>query len=289
MTRPLARFLALPLAAVLCAASLAAQVVNPADKQGPPGQPPQGEPVVVERRAVSDLREEDRVGSYGQPEWATRRLFTETRVYVRPEGQVDFEYWLQPEFKDGNTETQQQFEFEFGLPHRFQIDLYLVSHQDGNEGAMEFDQTKFEVRWALADWDEIWGNPTLYLEWAANNDEPDAVEAKLLLGGEVSEGWHWGTNLVYEVETGGARENNYEITGGLSYTVVDQKFAVGAEVKAAMADVAADRGNFAEEVLLGPTMRYRPMPNAHFDVAVLAGLTSDSPDAKVTFVFGWEF
>lgn len=285
------------LVSVLLAPGVAAQVVNPADKQRPPAEQQEpdtartqeGEPVVVEGRAVSSLREEDRVGSYGQPEWSTRRLFTETRVYVRPEGQVEFEYWMQPEFKDGETETENQYEFEFGLPHRFQLDLYLVSHQDGNQGAMQFDEQKVEVRWAFADWDEIWGNPTAYLEWAAKNEDPDAVEAKLLFGGEVCEGWHWGSNLVFEHETGGAQENAYEITGGISHTIVDRKFSAGAEVKAAIADVAGNRGHYSDEVLLGPTMQYRPLPNAHLDIAALAGLTNDSPDAKLTILFGWEF
>ncbi|MEZ5988443.1 MAG: transporter [Planctomycetota bacterium] len=272
-------------------ATLTAQVVNPADKQRPP-EDRQGEPVVVEgrRTRVSDLREEDRVGSYQQPEWTTRRLFTETRLYVRPEGSCEFEFWVQPEIdSNGKTETKTQVEFEFGLPNRFQLDLYLVAHQDGNQGTMQFDEQKVEVRWALADWDKIWGNPTLYLEWAAKSEAPDGIEAKLLFGGEISEGWHWGSNLVFETETGGARENVYEITGGVSHTMIDEKWSLGAEVKGALADVAADRGNYTEELLLGPTMQYRLRPNCHFDFSALAGLTDDSPDAKFTLLFGWEF
>lgn len=269
---------------------LAAQVVNPADKQRPPAEP-QNPPVVVESRRVSDLKEEDRIGSYQQPEWTSHRRFAETRIYVRPEGTAEFEYWLVPETPAGGgpTETKTQYEFEFGLPGRFQLDLYLVSHQDGNEGVMSFDEQKFEIRHALADWDVIWGNPTIYLEWAAINEAPDHVEAKLLLGGEVTSGWHWGANLVFEHETGGAQENGYEITGGLSKTLTDQRFSVGAEVKAAWIDEKSDRGNFTNEVLIGPSFQFRPLVNTHIDVAPLFGVTNDSPDAKITLVFGWEF
>jgi hypothetical protein len=269
---------------------LAAQVVNPADKQHAP-ENPQNPPVVVEGRRVSDLREEDRIGSYQQPEWTSHRRFAETRVYVRPEGTAEFEYWLIPETPSGggSTETATQYEFEFGLPYRFQLDLYMVSHQDGNEGPMTFDEQKFEVRYALADWDVIWGNPTVYLEWAAINDAPDHVEAKLLLGGEAGSGWHWGTNLVFEHETGGNQENAYEITAGLSRTLTDRRFSAGLEVKAAWIDDKTDRGNYANEVLLGPSFQFRPLPNSHIDIAPLFGLTDDSPDAKLTLVFGWEF
>ena len=35
--------------------------------------------------------ETERVGAYGQPEWTTRRRFARTRVYVLPEGQLEFE------------------------------------------------------------------------------------------------------------------------------------------------------------------------------------------------------
>lgn len=166
---------------------------------------------------------------------------------------------------------------------------FLRWHQDDDQGAKGFDEQKVEMLWAFGDWDERWGDPTAHIEGAAKNGAPDAVEAKLLLGGEVSEGWHRGANLVFERETAGDLETNYEVTGGLSHTIVDQKFSLGAEVKAAMADVQSDRGNFSEELLLGPTLQYRPMPRAHVDVAALAGLTDDSPDAKLTFLFGWEF
>jgi hypothetical protein len=273
-------------------ALLTAQVVNPADKQqSPPQNQGEGRPVVVEGTRVSNLREEDRIGSYQQPEWTSHRRFAETRVYVRPEGTVEFEYWLIPEIPNGGgtAETKVQYEFEFGLPERFQLDLYLVSHQDGNQGTMAFDEQKFEVRWAFADWDVIWGNPTAYVEWAAISDAPDHVEAKLLLGGEIDTSWHWGTNLVYEQETGALRESSYELTSGVSKTLVDQRFSVGGEFKWAAVTDNTDRHQFANEVLIGPSVQFRPTRNSHFDLAPLFGTTNDSPDAKITLVFGWEF
>lgn len=280
-----------PCLPALLTAALAAQVINPADKQQPSASTPQGQPVVVEGRRVSNLREEDRVGSYGQPEWTTRRRFPETRVYVRPEGTAEFEYWLLPEIPKhgGPTQTAAQYEFEFGLPGRLQLDLYLVSHEDGNQGSMQFDEQKFEVRWALADWDVIPLNPTLYLEWAARDQAPDAVEAKLLLGGELTSGWHWGANLVFEHETGGMQENSKELTGGISRTVVDQRFSLGAEFKAALVDDKQSRSDSAKELLIGPSIQYRITPRATLDLAPLFGVTDDSPAAKIYFVFGWEF
>ena len=49
------------------------------------------------------------------------------------------------------------------------------------------------------------------------------------------------------------------------------------------------RGDFDNEVLVGPSFQFRPAPNAHFDLAPLFGCTNDSPDSKITILFGWEF
>jgi hypothetical protein len=284
---PFRRSLSVP-ATLWLAAAAGAQVVNPANQQ--PGAQGQGAPLVVEGTRVSDLREEDRIGSYGQPEWTSRRRFPETRIYVRPEGTAEFEYWLLPETpKHGATQITTQYEFEFGLPARFQLDLYLVGNQDGNQGPMQIDEQKLEVRWAFADWDRIWGNPTAYVEWTSTNDGPDLFEAKLLLGGEVTSSWHWGTNFVFEHQTGGLQENSKEFTGGLSKTMVDQRFSLGAEFKAALVDDKTNRGDSAKELLIGPSFQYRPTPRSTLDFAPLFGCTHDSPQSKIFIVFGWEF
>jgi len=283
----------------LCTSNLWGQVVNPADKQK--NEQEEGVksenhhswellPIVISGEQKSVLREEDRVGSYGQPRWTARRRFAETRVYVIPAGQFEFEYWLTPEFsRDGSIEIKKQYEVEMGLPHRLQIDLYVVSYQQGSKGPISFDEEKFEVRWALADWGKIFGNPTTYLEWVAINNAPDHIEAKLLFGGEIVPRWHWGLNFVFEHETAKEQENSDEVTTGLSYTALDEKLSLGAEVKLALVDTKADRGNFSKELLIGPSIQYRPEPQMHLDLAMLFGTTHDSPKAKPTLVLGWEF
>ena len=62
---------------------------------------------------------------------------------------------------------------------------------------------KAELRWALANWGKIPGNPTIYLEWKNEDAAPDHFEGKLLLGGAIASGWHWGSNFVWEHELGG--------------------------------------------------------------------------------------
>lgn len=279
-----------------------AQVVNPATAQDRP-TPPAGDsettrhtwempPITVYGKAP--LVEEDRIGSYAQPRWTAHRRFSETRVYVIPKGMTDFEYWLIPKTpKDGPTEFKSQYEMEFGLPGRVQIDLYAVAHKTGTRnGDFAIDEQKAEVRWAFADWGKIPGNPTLYLEWNQVSAAPDHVEAKLLLGGEIHSGWHWGSNLVWEHEVAGAQENSNEWTLGISRTVTDSRFSLGMESQLALVNTLESpghRGPFEKEFLVGPSFQFRPLPQMHLDFAPLFGTTDAAPRAKTYVVLGWEF
>ena len=207
---------------------------------------------------------------------------------------VDFEYWLIPETpKDGSTEFKSQYEIEFGLPHRIQLDLYAVAHKTGHQDApFAIDEQKVEVRYAFADWGKIWGNPTAYLEWNEVGSAPDHVEAKLLLGGEITSGWHWGSNFVWEHEVSGRQENSNEWTTGVSYSAVDSKVGVGVETQLALVNALespGQRGPFAKEFLIGPSFQFRPLPPMHIDFAPLFGVTHDAPRAKVYVMLGWEF
>ncbi|MBI3725266.1 hypothetical protein HY251_15145, partial [bacterium] len=131
----------LPLVSAVFAVPLFAQVVNPADKAKPPAQEPvltpddQVSTTTVTAKRVSEYSEEDLIGPYGQPKWTAIRRFPTTRVYVRPPGTFEFEYWKRLDFpRHGSTETITQYEFEIGLPGRFQVDMYINSNQTGNGG-----------------------------------------------------------------------------------------------------------------------------------------------------------
>ena len=289
-------------AAVLAQVQVAGgQVMNPADAQPPAPQAASSasaerlqswempEIVVVGQRP-SELREENRVGSYGQPRWTATRRFPTTRVYIVPEGKMELEYWLRTTWeKDGTTSYRSLYEAEVGLPHRFQFDIYHRTDQSSDTGEI-FTSEQLELRYALADWGVLPGNPTLYFEWIRHDqrDEPDQVEPKILFGGDLYPRWHWGLNFVGEFQTGGELEREYSVRGGLSYTVRDSKLAIGGECQASFTDTKDDRGNFEESVVLGPSVQYRPFPQMTINVAPLFGVTEDSPHAQVWFNCGWE-
>jgi hypothetical protein len=254
----------------------------------------EAEPIIV-TPGGSTLREEDRIGSYGQPRWTARRRFTETRAYVRPEGQIEFEAWLVHTAKrNGNPDQSKQvYELEIGLPHRFQLDLYQVWEKSGTSTSPnEMAENSAEIRYALADWGVIPTNPTLYVEYKLVNGDADVGEVKLLLADEITERWHWAANLVYEGQLGGEGVISREIIGAVSYTILDENLSVGAEAKFTWEDVEADRGNYEKDQFIGPNIQFRPLPQAHINVAYLVNTSSKSVSnnaARTTVIFGWEF
>lgn len=284
------------------------QMVNPADKvregaaaASPATQPAAAPAPVLRLRSFelpavevagekpAELREEDRVGPNEQPRWTAARRFPGTRIYVLPPETAEFEFWLRPTVpRHGQTEMRSLFELELGLPSRFQLDLYFRT-ESVTDGPTQVGES-VELRYAFAEWNKIWGNPTLYAEWSRLEDEPDAVEVKLLLGGEIAPRWHWGLNLSDELATGGDRENEIEITGGVSYTLIDSRLSVGLETECGVVDTRGHRGRFDEKFFfLGPSVQYRPTEQFHIDVAPLVGLTGDSPRFRAYVVIGYEF
>ena len=245
--------------------------------------------VNVEGEALSAFREEDKIGPYGQPRWTARRFTPVTRVYVRPPGTIEFEYWLRPTIdKDGNTEIRTLYEMSVGLPYRFQLDMYIRTDSDGDGGETEVGQ-QLELRWAIADWGKIWGNPTLYAEWVQKDSSPDQFEFKLLLGDELAPRWHWGVNLVAELELGGEREYEYQTTFGLTYALIDSVLSVGIDAQWLFADTKDDRGDFSNTVFVGPTIQWRPFEQLRIAFAPLVGVTDESPDFRAFLNVGWEF
>jgi hypothetical protein len=163
--------------------------------------------------------------------------------------------------------------------------------QDGPTSPITIDEEKFELRYALADWGVIPGNPTLYLEWARHNADVDFLEGKILLGGEIAPGWHWGFNLVMEAGLGGANEKEYQAAGGVSRTLLDEVLSLGLEAKFALAnDDETDFGH-TKEFLAGPSLSWSPIPPAHVLFTPLFGVEAADGESEGIFqgwlIVGW--
>ena len=244
------------------------------------------------------LKEELPVGEYAQPKWTTFRRFPGTRVYLQtPPGGVQFEQWIEfrkKKDKGGDDITRVRQELEFGLGNRMQLDLYMrhEHHRDGSSST--YDQVGYsaELRYALADWNEIWGNPTLYFEWVFNDAEADKIEPKLLLGGEIAPGWHWGSNFIHERSLAGHpdRTEEWAWSGSVSHTIVDDFFSVGATSTFSYeSEPGTPQRTHTTELLLGPSIQIIPHPRAALNIEPLFGLTGESKRLKLFAVFSWHF
>ena len=241
------------------------------------------------------LREEDAIGDYHQPRWTARRRFPTTRVYVVPAGTLGLEYWLETKVNLEDTDqvrNRSQYELELGLGHRLQLDVYLQTQQE-DTGPLELYKEKLELRWALANWGCIPLNPTLYAEIARVHGGPPVIELKALLGEQLAPRWHWGFNIVWEHQLGDEQENESALTTGVSYTLVDEVFALGVEVKFETVDVKGDRFSFENwELLVGPSLSWTPTPPMHVLLAPLLGNETEGPEHTLVFqptlVLGFE-
>ncbi|MFB6352199.1 MAG: hypothetical protein ABEN55_02405 [Bradymonadaceae bacterium] len=191
-------------------------------KEGKKGDEAVDVPAVQVKGQKEQPKANDPVGTYKQPRWTVRRPFSASRVYVNPAGYAEANIFYSPSFslsEPSETTVETEYEFEIGLGHRLQFDAYLVGLQEGGWNApFRIAEKKFEVRWAFADWGKIWGNPTLYFEWAHANKGHPAIEPKLLLGGNLSDKAFAALNLDVEgeYETIPGKKNEYSVLAGPS-------------------------------------------------------------------------
>jgi len=244
-------------------------------------------PVVVEGKTVTS--EEDAIGPWKQPEWTSRRRFATTRVYVRPEGQWEFESWYRGNFNDeAGPRHRFQEEISYGLPWRMQVDYY---HNFERAAGDDFTDVgpQLEMRWALADWGVLPLNPTLYAEYKWNYHGSDATEWKVLFGDTIAPRVHGAFNLSWEQETSGARATELQVAGAVSWTVIDRKLGIGVEGKLQRVTENGSRGHDVWEASIGPSVQWRFTERAHLDVTPLLGLNKKSHDLELFIVFGWDF
>ena len=232
------------------------------------------------------LSEEAPIGETQRPEWTSARRFPGTRVYIQKEPwEVGVESWWRiKNHRDGSASNRLLEEVEIGLPYRMQLDLYNDIEGDG-DSKFHYQSFNTELRWAPADWGKIWGNPTFYGEYkfADHHWGPDVYEFKLLIGDEFAKRWHWGVNFVWEAETGGDREQEFQIPAGLSYSLIDGKLGIGAELLYDHDTVKGERGKPAHQFNIGPSIQIRPTERMHISISGMFGTNNDS-DTFIGFV-----
>src|SRR5215470_18365960 len=122
------------------------------------------QPVVVTAPGVSGPFEEVPSAYGAPPEFSRSRFSNVVNAYVLPPWAFFFgELFEGQGFRHGPPDYLFTQEIEFGLPYRFNI--AAESQWERFNGGGGAQTVSLEARWALADWNKIPLNPTIFAEY----------------------------------------------------------------------------------------------------------------------------
>ena len=257
--------------------------------------------------------------SYGAtPGFSRSRFSNLTQAYVLPPGAVYAGLIYQGDsLKFNRPDHMLTQEGEIGLPHRF--GLAFENSVENHRGTTQERTVSIEARYALADWNKIPLNPTIFVEYKFGvgdilHDEgppeavpkgegrafleehmplPDAVEVRLLLSQDFSNKVEWAANFFFEQETSGDRGREVGFSQSLMFPILlsNERLKVGAEMQyVSFTDAGLrEEGTKSARVVIGPTVAWKPSRNTRLDVSPLFGVTDDAPHASVFVVFSMLF
>ena len=254
---------------------------------------------------------DDVTSAYGAPGGLSRSRFAPlTTAYVLPPWAFYFgEIYEGNAFRHGFPDHTFTQEVEMGLPYRFGVAAEAELERFNGGGG--FQTVSLEGRYALADWNKIPLNPTLFAEYkfgvgTIRHEEgpppppgeeeesgppkvPDAYEFRLLLAQDFGERVEWAMNWFFEKENTGDRGREWGFAQSASIPILlpHEQLKVGVEMEYKNFTVKDTRGNPMHSFVIGPSAAFRPSKNTRFDVSTLFGCTDDSPAVQVFAVFSF--
>jgi hypothetical protein len=259
--------------------------------------------------------------AYGAPPAFSRSRFSNTtQAYVLPPWAFFFgELFEGQGFRHGPPDYLFTQEIEMGLPGRFGVAAEAQFERfNGGGGARS---VSLEARWALADWNKIPLNPTLFAEYkfgvgtirheevappggeggeGGEEEEeeeggppkvPDAYEFRLLLAQDFGEHVEWAMNWFFEKENTGDRGREWGFSQSFMTPVLlpNERLKIGLEMQYKNLTVKDTRGDPENIFVIGPSLAWKPTPGTRIDISPLFGCTDDSPVADVFVAFSWLF
>src|SRR5437588_611707 len=252
--------------------------------------------------------------AYGAPPGLSRsRLSNTVNAYVLPPWSFFFgELYEGQGFRHGPPDHLFTQEIEMGLPYRFNVAAEAGFERfNGGGGAQT---VSLEARWALADWNKIPLNPTLFAEYkfgvgtirheevppppgGGEEEEsgppkvPDAYEVRLLLAQEFFGRIEWAMNWFFEKENTGDRGREWGFSQAAMTPVLlpNERLKVGIEMEYKNVTTKDTRGDPVNSFTIGPTVAWKPTASTRLDISPLFGCTHDSPIADVFVAFSWLF
>src|SRR5438309_3310966 len=257
---------------------------------------------------------DDVTSAYGAPGGFSRARFAPTTsAYVLPPWTFYFGTIYEGDaFRHGPPDHLFTEEVEMGLPHRF--DLAAETRIERFDGGGGLSTVSIEGRYALADWNKIPLNPTLFAEYkfgvgtirheegppppGGGEEEdggppkvPDAYEFRLLLAQDFGDRFEWAMNWFFEKENTGDRGREWGFSQAVMTPPIlpNQRLKVGLEMEYKNVTTKDTRGDPLNSFVIGPTIAWKPTAGTRLDVSPLFGCTDDSPIADVFVVFSWLF
>jgi hypothetical protein len=253
--------------------------------------------------------------AYGAPPGLSRSRFSNTvNAYVLPPWSFFFgELFEGQGFRHGPPDYLFTQEIEMGLPYRFNVAAESQFERfNGGGGAQT---VSLEARWALADWNKILLNPTIFAEYkfgvgtirheevppppgGGEEEEeggppkvPDAYEVRLLLAQDFFERVEWAMNWFFEKENTGDRGREWGFSQAAMMPVLlpNERLKVGIEMQYRNVTTKDTRGDAVNSFVIGPTVAWKPTAQTRVDISPLFGCTDDSPVADVFVAFSWLF
>src|SRR5882724_8448356 len=280
----------------------------------------------VDRSAFAQAETEESIvvtgeevpSAYGAPPGLSRSRFSNAvNAYVLPPWSFFFgELYEGQGFRHGPPDHLFTQEVEMGLPWRFNVAAEAQFERfNGGGGAQT---VSLEARWALADWNKIPLNPTLFAEYkfgvgtirheevqppggeggGGEKEEeggppkvPDAYEVRLLLAQEFFGRVEWAMYSFFEKENTGDRGREWGFSQAAMTPVLlpNERLKIGVEMLYKNLTVKDTRGDPENIFVIGPTLALKPSAHTRLDVSPLFGTTDDSPVADVFVAFSWLF
>ena len=208
---------------------------------------------------------------------------------------------------------------EIGLPYRFNIAFENnAQHFSGDTQDASFS---VEARYALADWNKIPLNPTLFGEYKfglgkilhdegaptqahkfgpegfeKDEETPDGYEFRLLLSQDFFDKLEWALNSFFEQELApGDRGREWANKGGKDAEPVAGSSSLVEELKAGIEmqfrsfSDKESRGTPYNSFVIGPTLAWRTTDNLRLDFSPLFGVNHKSPVMELFVVVSYYF
>ena len=265
------------------------------------------QPVVVTAEEVPS--------AYGAPPGMSRSRFSNAvNAYVLPPWSFFFgELYEGQGFRHGPPDHLFTQEIEMGLPYRFNVAAETELERFNGGGGVQ--TVSLEARWALADWNKIPLNPTLFAEYkfgvgtirheevppppggGGEEEEsgppkvPDAYEVRLLLAQDFGEHVEWAMNWFFEKENTGDRGREWGFSQAAMTPVLlpNERLKVGIEMQYKNVTVKDTRGDPLHSFIIGPTLAWKPTRKRALISHRLFGCTAGAPVADVFVAFSWLF